>query len=140
MARPRKALLGALVATLLLASLGAYVWWTPRATVVIGTRFADASAAPTTLRPGQPFRALLSAGRPFGGSARFVDLELHHDAGGHDRMVRLIPVAVRPNDDEALFAVADVVHLVGALRGDFRVVFVRDGRALAAGRFTVPAE
>jgi hypothetical protein len=137
---PRRRMLAwlALLALTVAAAVTARLLIAPRASVTIGTRFAGgAPERAPTLRPGQPFRALLSAGRRFGGSARFVDLELHHGADGADHVVRLIPIAVRPEDDEALFAVADVVHLVGALRGPFRVVFVRDGEPLGEGRFTV---
>jgi hypothetical protein len=138
MTRRRRLAIGlGLLVAVALGALAARAWLAPRSSVVIGTSFAAAGATAPVLRPGQPFRALISLGRPFGGDGRFVDLELHHVGDGGDRTVRLIPIAVRPSDDEAMFAVADVVHLVGPLRGDFRVVFARAGRVLGAGRFTV---
>jgi hypothetical protein len=107
----------------------------PRATVTIGTRFAGPEDTAPVLSPGQPFRALLALGRPIG-DVHHVDVELHRLDGG-DHLEKLIPVRVTASDDEVMFSFADVTHLVGPLRGDFRLVFAHDGAVLGEGRFSV---
>lgn len=129
----------ALLLLLLLAAAGGALAWLglrPRGRVLIGTSFAAAVDGNTALAPGQPFRALLSLPGKLGHGG-FVDLELHGAGDGGERLLQVIPVRAAGRDDEIVFAMADVTQLVGTARGQFRLVFTREGRALGEGRFSV---
>ena len=139
MARSRRArwlAAAALLATLAAGGLTAWHLFVPRARVFIGASFAHAAEGDVALRRGQPIRVLLSSPRRFGAGG-FVELELHHLGDGGDRVLHVIPLRADERDDEVVFAMPDVTQLVGAARGRFRVVFVRDGERLASADFTV---
>jgi hypothetical protein len=135
MSRSLRLLLFGMVAASALAASWLFLQQ-PRGLVTIGSRFADGTPDGARLRPGQPLRALLSLGSPLGKSGH-VDVELHHLVGGADHLEKLLPTRAGGRNDELMIAFADVVQLVGPLRGDFRLVFVRDGRVLGEGRFAV---
>jgi hypothetical protein len=128
----RRILLALLVVTLAAAAIAAWIFFWPRARVLVGTSFADARDGDVTLRAGQPIRVLLALPRKLD-ALSFVELELHHG----DRTLQVIPVRAAAGDDEVVFAMADVTQLVGAARGKFRVVFVRDGERVGSGAFAV---
>lgn len=137
MARSRRTrwFLAALLATLAAAGFLAWRLFVPRPRVLVGTSFARAAEGGLALRRGQPIRLLLSWPRRFD-RAGFVELELHHLRDG-DHVLQVIPIRAAQGDDEVVFAMPDVTQLVGARRGRFRAVFVRDGERLAAADFVV---